>query len=115
MRRMISSTRISGLFTSITMASRLRRGSLSQVAAVSRAIRAFCPRVFLVDEREQRSGACLECRTEESHATSAGNLLNRGAQSVVADQAHGPRAELVGGSEAEPIAAVLDDFALTSS
>src|SRR5438445_8112204 len=114
---MISSTRISGLFASSTMSSSSRpqggvyRNRLLRFAGIGR-----CDgRVFAVQQVEQPSRACLECRAAEALAAPLRLLLDGGAQTLVADEPRSPRAQLVQSPESEAVQAVLDDFALASA
>src|SRR5438105_2482303 len=117
MRCMISSTRISGFFTSSICLARVSRGGgVYTQGALGVALIGRCQRrVLVMEEVKQGADAPLERAPSESSAPLDRSPLDRLAQAHVFDQTRGPGAELVSGAEPKAVHAMLDDFTLPAT
>src|SRR5207253_4597453 len=117
MRCMISSTRISGFFTSSMPSSSAspRRGVYTEAPLQFVEIARRQRRIFAAQEIEQAAAGGLECGAAEELAPPPRLLLDRAPQSGISDEPERPGAHLVQRAESEPADAVLDDLALAAA
>src|SRR5258706_8953168 len=117
MRRMISSTRISGLFMSSMRSSAVPvwRGVYPEPALSFATIARSQRGILAPQEIEQGTGARLEWGGTEPAASRPRRELDAAAQGLVFREPLRPGAQLLEGCKPEPAGPVLHDFALATA